>query len=495
MMHMMLGPMSGASGTTTTTIQSLYSFTDATFTPGTQTGRFGPSTATAVSGLTGTGVDSWKNNTSYFDTSSGIQLWTVPLTGTYRIEVWGAQGGGGSYSGGFGARMRGDFTLTRGDVIKILVGQTGGPGSTYGGGGGMTAVATISNVPLIVAGGGNTLSAWSSTLSHAVTTTSGLAGSGGAAGGTNGNGGGTGPSGTCDGGAGFFGNGTGNGYNGTPPQSFVNGGNGNVNGCSNAIGGFGGGSASDGCVYGGSGAGGGYSGGGGTNSSSQRGGGGGSYNIGENQSNDNGNTGTATLAGNGKATITLIAAAGAVAGSGGSGSYQTLTFTASGNLTVTGNGTNTVSIFRTSGAGWDAHAYTTTGFTAPCTLEFNKQAGATDNGVSYAMIGWNADPTTDTSYTSLDYTSYPYRTGVYEVYNNGTQVLASGTWSTANKFYIVYGTDGLIRHYNGSTLLYTSPSYGTGTVYVDSSIYSTDATFGGFSNIRVINSAWNGTSY
>jgi hypothetical protein len=177
-------------------------------------------------------------------------------------------------------------------------------------------------------------------------------------------------------------------------------------------------------------------------------------------------------------------------------SYETLTFTASGNLTVTGNGTNNVSIFKTSGSSsWDNHAYSNTGFTAPCTLEFNKQAGSTDNGVSYAMMGWNADPTTDASYLSLDYASYPYRTGVYEVYNNGSQVLASGTWSTANKFYIVYGTDGFIRHYNGSTLLYTSPSYGTGTVYVDSSFYSVDATFGGFSNIRVAKFAWNGTSY
>lgn len=286
---------------------ALYSFTSATFTPGGQVGRFGPSLAQAISGLTGTEVDTWKNNTLYFNTSSGIQLWTVPVTGTYRIEVWGARGGNGTnnnYFGGYGARMRGDFALIGGSTIKILVGQTGG--ASYGGGGGMTAVATNDNTPLIVAGGGNTLSPWSSVARHGVTSTSGVAGSGGAAGGTNGNGGGTGPFGTCDGGAGFFGNGTGNGYNGTPPQSFTNGGNGNINGCSNSIGGFGGGSATDGCYYGGSGAGGGYSGGGGTSGSSQYGGGGGSYNAGTNQSNDNGNTGTATLSGNGRAIITLL---------------------------------------------------------------------------------------------------------------------------------------------------------------------------------------------
>jgi hypothetical protein len=176
--------------------------------------------------------------------------------------------------------------------------------------------------------------------------------------------------------------------------------------------------------------------------------------------------------------------------------YEHMNYIASGNLTVTGNGTTSVNIFKTSGSSsWDNHAYSTTSFTAPCTIEFNKQAGSTDNGVSYAMIGWNEDPTADASYSSIDYASYPYRTDNYSVYNNGTQVLYGGTWNTASTFYIVYGTDGFIRHYNGSTLLY-SVNYGTGrTVYVDSSFYSVNSTFGGFSNIRVIRSTWNGSSY
>jgi len=176
--------------------------------------------------------------------------------------------------------------------------------------------------------------------------------------------------------------------------------------------------------------------------------------------------------------------------------YETLTYTASGNLTVTGNGTDTVNIFKTSGVtNWDNQAYSLVPFTAPCTIEFNKQAVSGDNGVSYAMIGWNADPLTNASYDTLNYASYPYRTDVYSVYHNASQVHFSGSWSTANKFYIVYGTDGTIKHYNGSTLLY-SVNYGTGnTVYVDSSFYSPNETFGGFSNIKVIRSAWNGTNY
>lgn len=177
--------------------------------------------------------------------------------------------------------------------------------------------------------------------------------------------------------------------------------------------------------------------------------------------------------------------------------YAVLTFTVSANLTVTNNGVSTgVNIFKTSGgSAWDNQAYVSQGFTAPCTLEFNKLASAADDGVSYAMIAWNADPTTDANYSSLDYASYPYQTSGYQIYNNGAAITPGVTWSTANKFYLVYATNGYMYHYNGSSLLY-SVNYGTGqTVYVDSSFYSPNATNGGFSNIRVARAAWNGTAY
>ena len=54
-----------------------------------------------------------------------------------------------------GARVRGDFTLQRGQVLKIMVGQQGKDGGSYDvGGGGGTFVALDDNTPLIVAGGG-----------------------------------------------------------------------------------------------------------------------------------------------------------------------------------------------------------------------------------------------------------------------------------------------------------------------------------------------------
>ena len=92
---------------------------------------------------------------------SGIQLWTVPRTGEYRIEAIGASGGYSEDSfiktGGRGARMIGNFNLTKDEIIHVLVGQKGEKGNsnpkTAGGGGG-TFVVRENNKPLIIAGGG-----------------------------------------------------------------------------------------------------------------------------------------------------------------------------------------------------------------------------------------------------------------------------------------------------------------------------------------------------
>ena len=96
----------------------------------------------------------------------GIQIWKVPLNGTYVIEAWGASGavgrqndsGSSTRAGGKGAYMKGCFNLTQGTSVKILIGQRGSNGTTGsplpGGGGGGTFVVLHSGNPLIIAGGG-----------------------------------------------------------------------------------------------------------------------------------------------------------------------------------------------------------------------------------------------------------------------------------------------------------------------------------------------------
>ena len=116
---------------------------------------------------------------------SGIQQWTVPKTGDYRIEAIGAAGGYGLRSNngqyrGRGARLRGNFRLSRGETIQILVGQEGSinvRGQSCGSGGG-TFVVTGRNTPLIIAGGGGGMEAAQSRHSRcdASTGTTGNAG-------------------------------------------------------------------------------------------------------------------------------------------------------------------------------------------------------------------------------------------------------------------------------------------------------------------------------
>ena len=93
--------------------------------------------------------------------ASGIQQWTVPYTGDYRIEAIGAAGGYDRYSSrgqyrGRGARMKGTFRLLKGENFQILVGQEGGINTqaASSGGGGGTFVVRGSNTPLIIGGGG-----------------------------------------------------------------------------------------------------------------------------------------------------------------------------------------------------------------------------------------------------------------------------------------------------------------------------------------------------
>ena len=228
--------------------------------------------------------------------TSGIQYWTVPANGTYTITAVGATAGNESDTNvkvGLPAKIIGNFSLTQGDVIKILVGQHGWKASCrpgWGAGGG-TFVTKNDNTILVIAGGaGSGHMSFYGTYSYQNANT-GESGNSDNSKTHNGGTGGDGGDGSSSGGsgAGYSGNGTtGNGsvYQAcagvpnahTVPQSFLNGGVGDVIG-----GGFGGGGGVTNTWGGG---GGGYSGGGGAKSSSPyTGAGGGSKNNGTSQTN------------------------------------------------------------------------------------------------------------------------------------------------------------------------------------------------------------------
>ena len=75
--------------------------------------------------------------------STGIQIWTVPISAKYKIEAFGASGGntGSSFLADPGAKVAGEISsLQKGDKLHILVGQMGthntGSSSCQAGGGG-----------------------------------------------------------------------------------------------------------------------------------------------------------------------------------------------------------------------------------------------------------------------------------------------------------------------------------------------------------------------
>ena len=264
---------------------------------------------TNSSGYAGTSLD------GKVTLSNGIQIWSVPVTGRYIIEAFGASGANGTdfnqsewRIGGLGAKMEGTFTLAKGAKLKILIGQEGHGGADFpdnpGGGGGGTFVTLLDDTPLIIAGGGG--GGGTSKKQYEDGDPGQATENGTRCGGTRGNGGQpcNADTGNVDlgilagGGAGLKGDGRGGGRGGgamTGSLSFINGGTGGT--CPVSKGGFGGGSF--GFVAGGGG--GGYSGGGVLRSSSSGvAGGGGSYNIGTNQQNKAG-----VNKGDGKVIITL----------------------------------------------------------------------------------------------------------------------------------------------------------------------------------------------
>ena len=144
------------------TVLPLYAFTTHTFTPAGATGRTGP-TLTQCRNAYNT---AWDTDTSFFNiTTQGIQIWTVPKTATYEIEVAGGHGGSltGTYSGnwglgGDGGWCKGTIDLVKGVKLALIVGQAGLGGTSgwegYGGGGASWVLSENLATLHAVAGGG-----------------------------------------------------------------------------------------------------------------------------------------------------------------------------------------------------------------------------------------------------------------------------------------------------------------------------------------------------
>ena len=200
-------PMSGCTNGTTN-IECSYHYSGTIFTNGvmksgdeampthdgssTMTGNEGDGYAVIYEGYYIEEEPKYSNESETYAYSGHQDTFVAPKAGTYKLEVWGAQGGSynTTYIGGYGAYSTGQVSLKKGDVLYINVGGQGkdlsqianenniggynGGGKSYtittncgnyaGPGGGATSISTkpgiLSNLSqsinkvLIVAGGG-----------------------------------------------------------------------------------------------------------------------------------------------------------------------------------------------------------------------------------------------------------------------------------------------------------------------------------------------------
>ena len=77
--------------------------------------------------------ESLLNHVWEFDFIKGEERFVIPQTGTYKLEVWGAQGGYSyttnyKHNGGYGAYATGEIVLEEGEILYINV---GGKGDSY----------------------------------------------------------------------------------------------------------------------------------------------------------------------------------------------------------------------------------------------------------------------------------------------------------------------------------------------------------------------------
>ena len=80
-----------ASQSISVVVQNMIDLSTAIFTNAGATGRFGPTQAQVNAAYAGTDLDG-----KITINTQGIQEWTVPFSGMYSIEAWGAQVGGGT---------------------------------------------------------------------------------------------------------------------------------------------------------------------------------------------------------------------------------------------------------------------------------------------------------------------------------------------------------------------------------------------------------------
>lgn len=143
---------------------------------------------------------------------------------------------------------------------------------------------------------------------------------------------------------------------------------------------------------------------------------------------------------------------------------ETNSFVSSSNVSISGN-----YIIKTGQTtDWDAHAYSKESFVGGAYVSFVAQQTN-----AWIMAGLNIDPTTNASYSSIDYAIYLVGDGTLRIYESGSDRGQFGTYSINDVFNVAY--DGTrIRYYKNGSVLREVIVNITNALYFDSSFYSTN---------------------
>jgi hypothetical protein len=121
---------------------------------------------------------------------------------------------------------------------------------------------------------------------------------------------------------------------------------------------------------------------------------------------------------------------------------------------------------KTGAAGWDGDAYSLDSYTGGAFASAKATSVSTN-----VMFGLNSDPTTDSSYASIDYALHLAEGTLYE-YRGPTQVRSLGTYVAGDILAVTY--DGVeVRYLKNGNVLGSIEVSITGNLFFDSSFYQT----------------------
>ena len=137
---------------------------------------------------------------------------------------------------------------------------------------------------------------------------------------------------------------------------------------------------------------------------------------------------------------------------------------------------NPTTFYKASGTyTWDGQVYSAQSYTNGAYVSFNPASSS-----GYVMVGLNTDPTTDASYTSIDYCFY-LSAGTLYIYESAAGYGPYGSYSSNTALSITYDNV-FVKYYKDGTLLRSVPIAGQ-KFYLDSSFFIPGDSTSGITNL------------